>query len=227
MKSFCTNCNCPTNQNILHETKIDFHEEEGSWWDVTRYQVIQCAGCDEITFRKLYTDVSMQIGVDEYKSDEVLFPRRGIHVRPLKTFHGLPASVLAIYRETIDAYNTNLTLLCSVGVRAIVESICLDKGITSGKVKNAVGNERVSKKLDGKISGLLANGYITGDAAETLHELRFLGNEAVHELSRPSIEELGIAIDVIELSIENIYMIKRKTKHLQERRANRKETVSK
>ncbi len=222
MKSYCITCDRQTNQVVLKEEKRNSHNEEDGWWDESIFQIIQCAGCDEISFRKLYNDISMQQHFDEDTATQELYPQRGAHSRPIKPYRGLPFQIRTIYRETIDAFNSNLTLLCSVGVRAIVEAICVDKKITEGAVINKEGKERISKNLDGKISGLSTKGYLTADNAEILHELRFLGNEAVHELSEPSIEELGLAIDIIELVIDNIYIIKRKALNLQEKRNSRK-----
>jgi Domain of unknown function (DUF4145) len=223
MKSYCTKCNRQTNQQVMKEEKIQYHGEDDGWWDKTNYQIIQCMGCDDISFRKLYNDISQQQHSDDDETTQELYPQRGAHSRPIEPYRGLPTSIRTIYRETIDSYNANLTLLCGVGVRAVVEAICIDKSITSGKVKTKTGGERTSKNLDGKISGLATKGFLTVDNAEVLHELRFLGNEAVHDMTQPSIEELGLAIDIIELIIENIYMMKRKALNLQQRRASRKE----
>ena len=79
-----------------------------------------------------------------------------------------------------------------------------------------------NKNLDGKISGLAENGFLTTHNAEILQELRFLGSEAVHNLYQPPLSELGLAIDIIELVIENLYMIDRKARSLKESRENRK-----
>jgi hypothetical protein len=220
MKSYCTKCNRQTNQLVVKEVNQDYFEEESGWWDKSEFQIIQCMGCDDISFRKLYNDISQQQHSDEDGTTQELFPQRGAHSRPIRPFRGLPFTIRTIYRETIDAYNANLTLLCGVGVRAVVEAICIEKSIIS--VKTKTGGERNSKNLDGKIAGLATKGFLTVDNAEVLHELRFLGNEAVHDLTQPSIEELGLAIDIIELIIENIYMMRSKALSLQAKREIRK-----
>ncbi len=222
MKSYCIKCNLPTNQQVLKEEKNHYREEETGWWDESAFQIIKCMGCDEISFRKLYNDISLQQHSDDDETTQELYPQRGAHSRPIKPYRSLPFAITTIYREAIDAYNANLTLLCGVGVRAIVEAICIDKSVTEGKVKTKTGAERTSKNLDGKISGLATKGFLTTDNAEVLHELRFLGNEAVHELSKPTIDELGLAIDIIELILDNIYMIRRKALNLQQKRTSRK-----
>jgi len=221
MKSYCTNCNRQTNQAVMDEEKSLFWDEETDWWEETKFQIIKCMGCDEISFRKLYNNSTID-DPDTDKSIQTLYPDRGAHSRPIKPYRGLPFNIKTIYRETIDSYNSNLHLLCGIGLRAIVEAICIDKSITGGMVKTKTGTDRNSKQLDGKISGLASKGYITFENSEVLHELRFLGNEAVHDLSQPTIEELEIAIEIIELVIDNIYFIKKKGIVLHKIRDSRK-----
>lgn len=68
--------------------------------------------------------------------------------------------------------------------------------------------------LQGKINGLYEKGVLTKESAESLHEHRYLGNEAVHELSQPSKEELALAINIIEHILETIYEIPEKVLEL-------------
>jgi len=218
MKSYCSTCSRPTNQKVLKEEEIKYHEQETGWWDDTSYQIIQCMGCDTISFRKLYNDISIQQSYEEDTTSQELYPKRGSHSRPIKAYRNLPIDIKKVYQETIDAYNNNLTLLCGVGIRAVVEAICIDKAITEGIFTNSSGKQVKSKSLDGKIYGLASKGYLTSDNAEILHELRFLGNAAVHELSTPSLDELSLAIDIIELIIDNIYEVKHKAQKLMTKR---------
>lgn len=219
MKSFCSKCLIPTNQKVVEEKVLKYIEEETTWWEKTNYQIIQCMGCDTISFRQLYNDASQQ----QYKGDtdattQELYPKRGIHSRNMKAYRNVPVDIKRIYLETIEAYNNNLSLLCGVGIRAIIEGICNDKGIKFGVFKDAAGKEIRSEGLNGKIYGLASNGYLTSANAEVLHELRFLGNKAVHELTNPSIDDLHIAIDIIELVLDNIYELKHKAKGLMRKR---------
>ncbi|MFN3444418.1 MAG: DUF4145 domain-containing protein [Bacteroidia bacterium] len=220
MKSFCSTCSRPTNQKVLKQEEIKLHEEDGGWWEETTFQIIQCMGCDAISFRKLYNDISYQQYEDEDATTQELFPNRGIHSRPIKAYRNLPIDIKKVYQETIDAYNNQLTLLTSVGIRGILEAICIDKAITEGPIKKTSGKTVISKNLDGKIAGLATKGHLTNDNAEILHELRFIGNTAVHELSSPSLDELKIAIGIIELVIDSIYDVKHQAKALVRKRMN-------
>ncbi|OQP43325.1 hypothetical protein A4H97_34080 [Niastella yeongjuensis] len=222
LKSFCSTCSRLTNHKVLKEEERKYHEEDTGWWDETSYQIIQCMGCDTISYRTLYNDVSYQQHKDEDTTVQELYPKRGAHSRMIKSYRNLPIEIKKVYQETIDAYNNNLTLLCSVGVRAILEGICIDKAITEGSYTNSNGKHVKSKNLDGRIYGLAIKGHLTSDNAEALHELRFLGNAAVHELATPSLDELSLAIDIIELVIDNIYELKDKAQKLMANRVNKK-----
>ena len=76
--------------------------------------------------------------------------------------------------------------------------------------------------LQGKIGGLYEKNLITKTHAEILHEHRFLGNNAVHELDMPSAEELKLGIEILEHTLENIYELKYKGEELQWKRELRK-----
>jgi hypothetical protein len=86
MKSFCVNCLRPTNHNVLKEEAVSYEDETG-WWEDTKYQIIQCMGCDKISFRELYNSIAMQQHYDWDTTTQELYPKRGlyipVHVDPL------------------------------------------------------------------------------------------------------------------------------------------------
>jgi hypothetical protein len=63
---------------------------------------------------------------------------------------------------------------------------------------------------------------ITCASSHILHELRFLGNEAVHELDQPSTNELTLAIDIIHHILDALYEIPEKAETLRDKKALRK-----
>src|SRR5690606_37671707 len=134
-------------------------------WEDTTYQIIQCMGCDTISFRKLYNDASNQQYETEDATVQELFPKRGAHSKPIKAYRNLPIDIKKVYQETIDAYNNKLLLLTSVGIRAILEAICIDKSITEGTYTNSKGKLVTTKNLNAKIYALATKGFLTSDNA--------------------------------------------------------------
>lgn len=225
MKSVCSNCKSATNHSVLNETVINVDDEINQWWEIHKYQIIKCLGCDSISFRKLYNDIAQNQGseyVDEDPWTQKVFPKRTLHSLVIRNVFNTPQNVKNIYRETIEAFNNGQFVLCSGGLRSIIEGICKERGIVSGSVDNGKGGIKISKNLDGKIEGLNARGFLTLSNSNILHELRFLGNEALHDLTSPSMEELKLAIDIIEHTLIQIYELESKAVKLKTEIAKRK-----
>jgi len=107
-------------------------------------------------------------------------------------------------------------------LRSILDGICIDRNIKSGQIeiitKDGTKKTKKSLKLDGKINGLMESGIITKIQTKALHELRFLGNKAVHELEIPSNKDLIIAFDIIEHILIDIYELPTKSERLERKR---------
>ena len=155
------------------------------------YQIIKCSGCDTISYRNFYYFSEYQ-DLDNDGTWEEIFPAS--IKRKKEDYKYLAAKLLQIYNEVITAYNDGCFILCAAGIRAILEGICKDKGITKGK-------------LDKKIKMMCEKGFVSQQYENILHILRFLGNDVLHELQKPTQEEIEAALDIIEHVIESLYEI--------------------
>lgn len=220
VKCFCNYCHIETKHQILFDVFENGIETENgiTWRD--DYQIIKCNNCDLIKFRKdgWFSEYQDCFPGGSDGSYEVLYPESNEDVRQTKNFKHLPYSLLDIYEEVIKSYNHRLAILSAVGIRAILEGICKDKKVYSGKVKEKDGSEKVKKDLRAKILGLYQKGIINNIQLEALHELRFLGNNAVHELKEPTISDIRIALDIIEHMINDIYELPLKADKLKTNR---------
>lgn len=227
----CTECNRPTKHRVAASfdkdgTEYDKHEGWSIEWE-DNYQVIQCLGCETVTFRHLHwfsEDYQPEFGEDG--TTERLYPKRDANSLKAQALLNVPTTLRRIYCEIIDCFNNDSPTLCAAGLRSMVEGICADQGIVDGPATTPIngGGTRVVWKdnLEGKISGLHENGLLTQASAQTLHEHRYLGNEAVHQLARPSSEELKLAIEIIEHTLNQIYEIPQKALDLKRTTAKRK-----
>jgi len=75
--------------------------------------------------------------------------------------------------------------------------------------------------LEGKISWLREKGLLTKTNAEILHAHRYLGNDALHALEMPSVDELRLAIEIVEHVLVGLYMIEDKAAEIEWRRLER------
>lgn len=217
LRIFCSYCRRETNHAVQREYEQS-HNSEDSFFRST-YQIVECKGCNTVSFRE-------EIGGSDYynhntnetEPEVYLYPRRSEKTRNLKYFWNAPTSLSTLYREVIDAYNADMSILCAGGLRALVEGIALDKGIAGGDVpkdaKNSAAGTIYRDNLQGKIAGMAQKNILTEAHAQSLHEHRFLGNEALHQLKKPGASGLEAAIDVIEHTMENIYELPEKARRI-------------
>ena len=201
---------CEASEVIIH---LDGHPETIKWADC--YQIIQCQGCEEISFRHFswFSEAQQQIGPDAWDdgTSTWLYPKRSANTRAIKDYYNVPNTLRRIYRETLDCFNNEALTLCAAGLRSIIEGICADQKIADGLVESKKADGTVQfkrrKTLEGKIVGLSEKGILTQEKAKLLNEHRFLGNEAVHELNQPSQDELILAIEIMEHILDDLYEI--------------------
>jgi hypothetical protein len=236
LKIYCSRCGGETNHVVLKSATsqgsevvavIDGHTETIDWSD--DYQIIQCQGCETISFRHLswFSEAEEYYGLDNYSDGTTtrLYPKRSKDTRPIRDYYNVPPILRRIYRESLDCFNNDSFTLCAAGLRAIVEGLCSTQGVTDGpvEVKKKDGTTIIqrSTSLQGKIAGLKEKGILTESQIAILHEHRYLGNEAVHELSSPSQDELALAIEILEHTLEGLYELPDKVDELRTRKANR------
>lgn len=224
VKEICGKCKRQTNHKIVTSYELHGQEDCGGGYTIDWYnswQVIQCQGCDDLSFRKehYFSEDEHQIAEDEWEDGLTitLYPKRNAHMRMPKEFLNVPPKLRNIYIESIDAFNNDSFILTAAGLRALVEGLCSFLEIKDGEVQKD-GKSIRKKNLEGKIFGLHEKGHLTAPGAKFLHEHRFMGNDAVHALQKPSRADLSVAIDLLEPSLEAIFELPVKAEELEESR---------
>jgi len=198
----CIECKRDTKHKVLASVDIEgqdwYGENSVEFW--VHHQVIQCQGCETMSFRISSTNSEDFDFVDaetaEYNESVVLFPSRSEGRSPIKDAHLLPTRIQRIYGETIKGMNNDQPVLTGIGLRALVETICKDKKASGGNLVEKIGS-------------LVSLGVLTADGATILHRIRTLGNDAAHEVKPHTAEQLGIALDVCEHLLQGVYLLPR------------------
>lgn len=228
IKILCKTCKSQTNHEVITQTSKTSDNGLGLWFEGT-WQVLQCLGCDEVTVREVWR--SSEDDEDPWGEPVpkiTLYPPRTENTIELdfNWLLKLPANLRGILSETIKSYNEEMFILCAAGVRAAIEGISADKGVVDGPVVFSNGKTKRKDNLEGKIEGLVEKGFVTRAKAEALHQLRFLGNEALHDLPPLTQEDLQPAIEIVKHVINNLYFqtddaLTEKAQQLQQKRATR------
>lgn len=77
-------------------------------------------------------------------------------------------------------------------LRATIEAICNHENIQG-------------RDLNTRINKLVTNGFISKDDASKLHAIRFIGNDAAHEIKAPLNNQIIIALKIIQHLISTKY----------------------
>ncbi|CCK81146.1 DUF4145 domain-containing protein [Desulfobacula toluolica] len=206
---YCNSCENETNHILKGEHSSRFYEEDDGrllYWEDIIYRFWICAGCDQGTLEYCYTMDNMVDQYDNQIYDYTYHPSRKQQHIPLKSFRNLPKKLNGLYKESIDAYNNKLLILCAGGLRALIEGICVDKKISGSNLL---------KKIDALTSILPKN------IVENLHSFRFMGNEALHELNPPNRRNLKLAIEVSEDLMNFLYELDYKASQLKKEQSKK------
>lgn len=185
-KIHCNWCGLTTNHNIL-----EHHDSNPVNGEILSLEILQCAGCDTFCFyqERLRGDVRI---------DWIAYPTPRNH-QP-KDIPSLPSEIASVYENTVDAYNYRLYLMAAMGIRALIEAVCKERGVKSGRTKNGTG-----ANLEGKINGLVDAGYLTQNQADALHQNRYMGNDAAHDLEIPEEKAVLEGLRILEHMLEAIF----------------------
>jgi hypothetical protein len=194
--------------NTLHKVLLSadkYDDDDNGFWTLDSYQIVQCQGCTEISFRNYLNDARSDSRGEKGAIEEI-YPSRvaGRHV--LRSVHILPGNISNIYEETHKALCSKQLILAGIGIRALLEAVCKEKSATG-------------KDLEQKIDNLVGAGILTKSGAEILHGLRILGNVSAHEVKPHSENTLSLAMDVIEHLLTDVYILPTQSAKLPKRNA--------
>lgn len=192
IKVQCATCGRPTSHIIKAAQLSEGHDDDYGW--SFSYQIIQCRGCDSISFRVTGNDSN------DPEDQEMLYPSRTQDHKPTRQpiidSLSLPEKIGRIYDEVLQALDHQAPILASIGLRILVEAVCLDLDCTGKTLVNKI------KKLADPDMGLLST-----KQAEILQTHRSMGNAAAHEILAPKPYELTLALDIVETLLKTLYVL--------------------
>lgn len=190
----CESCDRET----WHEVLFQHTESEYEYRIDTIHQMLRCKGCRTLSFRTVVVDYESSYPVDDDEwhvpRDVFDYPRVLKGHKKLDKLWDIPKLVRDIYTQSLHAVRDGSSILAGIGLRATVEAICNEQSIQG-------------RTLDKRIDGLAKAGLISQRDAERLHAIRFLGNDAAHEIRASSESNLLIALRIIEHLLVTLYVL--------------------
>jgi len=200
----CRKCN----SNTRHEIVAAASQKVNEWFADERetWAVIRCLGCLTYAFLFRHDDFDQ---VEEDFDGELIhavklqvYPSVIKNHRPLHPIHHVPQLIRTIYQQTLTALSQHANVLASIGLRATIEAVCNHLEISG-------------TNLQRRIDFLFKAGYVSNGDKKRLHAIRFLGNDAAHEIKQPKTHEIRIALEIVEHLLNTVFILESRAKGLE------------
>lgn len=199
----CNECAASTEHQVRRELEITAHPGadlapgDGEVIATICAQILQCRRCGNVCFRRGWADRS---------HPEFIYWTIYINPKPeCDVTEGLPENIGKLHRETVEAIKAGCLTLAAAGMRAVVESICQQNGCKGSDLQD-------------RIRSLRANHIVSGREATALHAHRVFGNDALHHMKTPSLDEALDALAMLDHVLETLYKLPHRTNRLLRRR---------
>ena len=207
----CQFCGHQTKHIILKSIERTWDNDDIQGND--SYQVIQCRGCENVSFRSVsrnsedyFPETAADRGPDFVYTIK-LFPHRVSGRIQLESLWSVPYTVSQIYKETFSAIGAGSYILAGLGLRAIVEAVCVAEGSTEWNFHK-------------KIDYLITKNKLTRAGGDLLLHIRDMGNDSAHKATPIRVEDIDIALEIIEGLLKNVYIIPEEAKKLKKKATN-------
>lgn len=204
VKSDCRRCNTKTRhqiQAVIVNKRHDYWENERDTW-----AVVQCLGCltnafhfRNEDFEEVFEDVDGDL---QHSVTSTSFPSVIQNHRPLSGTDHLPSLINTIYQQTVKALSQSADVLASIGLRATIEAVCNNLNVSGSNLQK-------------RIDSLFKAGYVSNGDKKRLHAIRFLGNDAAHEIKQPYRTEILVALEIVEHLLNTVFILESRAKGLE------------
>ncbi|WP_137009473.1 DUF4145 domain-containing protein [Aquitalea aquatilis] len=189
---------CACDRDTRHDVLANHIESEYEYRVDTHYQIVECRGCGTKSFRKVIAWIEdvYQVEEDEWEvpKDVITYPSVLKGHKAVPDIDRVPSVVAEIYRQSLEAITVQSSILAGIGLRATIEAICNERKVTG-------------RSLEQRIDKLAKAGLVSTIDADRLHAIRFLGNDAAHEIYVSDPNSLLIALRIIENLIVSLYIL--------------------
>ena len=191
--SFCAMCGGPTKHDIIGADRQVGSSENPNETSYELHEMVKCRGCGHVSMRNTHQNASEDMPTVDYVPSRPM----GISPAPLWTLglepdFNVPEGTCGLVAEAYRANEEGLYRLATMGVRAALESVMIDKVGDQGRwIQNVDAFEKA--------------GYLSVRERTTLDTIIKAGDAAIHRGWEPTRESVSTLLTISTAIIEKIY----------------------
>ena len=195
----------------------NIRDNDGDFDCSISYYVLQCSGCDTISFLENYSDTEMydysHDGEMKYYNRETIYPPRIARKLPqwLGNLRFIEDELYDVLQEIYVALQNDLPVLATQGTRTALEIAMTKK----------VGDKDTF--LD-KVNAFIEAGFMQKDLKQPLLDALNAGSASAHRGYKPNNREISEIFDLVEGIIHAVFIIPQKAKSVEAKTPKRKKS---
>jgi len=209
IKADCNSCGPNRNHFVIKAVHRSYSEDDDGFDGGEEYLLLKCSGCDGISLRHdswNYYDIDPESGPEV----ETVYYPPAISRKEPSWVSGFPSPfyfdqenpIIRLLKEIYSALHNNSIALATMGIRALIEHITIDRVGDKGSIGE-------------NVKAFLAGGYIAAKSEPVFKEILLeFGHAAMHRGHFPKPAELVTLLDITESLIETIYIHPHRAKGL-------------
>jgi len=194
---YCNQCRGKTVHRLLKTADDVGRDDETDFQWHTTFEMLQCAGCQEVVLRRTFA-------FSENQEVEVrYFPPAMSRYLP-KWRHSLPNSMRLLLEEVYRSLDSENLRLPMMGARTLVDMLFFEQ------LKKDVGSFKQ------KLEALEKKGIVSPKNREVLDAALDAGSAAAHRGHEASEYEIRAVMDIVENMLQSVYVLPKMAKNLRE-----------
>ncbi|MFM2198813.1 MAG: hypothetical protein RLZZ505_2245 [Verrucomicrobiota bacterium] len=184
----CADCGPCRDHFVLREHKHEEEDQYAQYWTI--HQMIECCGCHRIGLKRIRGATFL----DENEVD--YFPPAVSRKIPslVEEIFDAPADLNALLYEVYSALNSNNLRLATMGARAVLDVMIVDKVSDVGTFEQ-------------KLKALVTEDFITKKQRMFLEAALDAGNAAIHRGHLPTVGDVNRLMNIVEGLLAQIYTL--------------------
>lgn len=217
-RSHCNYCLKETKHRLLHSVVQNFDDEENFVYGATEYQMLECLGCESVTFREVSTSSEDRDEEGNLSESFTYYPPRTERPEPswINDLWRQNETLRDLLKEIYVAFHADARTLAAAGIRTLIDATM------TAKVKDQGSFLQTLRQFE-------KAGFIAQRQVDVLKDTIDAGSASAHRAFTPRRSDLRILLDIAENLIENVFIhpvqMKETSRRVPKRRRKRKQAV--